>query len=436
MNNTTTAGLIHVHIPSLRILIAFLCLALYLFGYTGCILSIVTFSSKKLRQHSTGFLFFVMAFVDIFNLVASLQYFLDAIYQIKVYNLSIHWCRFFTIVNYELYFGFSWVLVFISVDRWIKVEWPTKSQTLCTRKRFIHLCLIALFSSLVQNVTYTLLCFNEECAQKNIFCEILIHVIYISIYMVIPIAIILLSISRTCLITMHLKKRFRTNTQQQTKVTSNARLLKLDIVVHSNNNNLDENMNSTIVTTHLSNSLISSPSTTTTNTATATITNTATATTTNTATATTNNTNGIHRLNSRNRATKFSKLRRRRSRLDAQMVILISINVAPFIIVHIITEIAYLFERYSAFVAQSTVAQLLIVVVYLSWYLISATRFYTNCLLSRIYREEFLNRLKMLRHGCKPRIIIVGQVQSRRNSSRFYVGSATNGVEGTLSPIN
>lgn len=97
MNNTTTATLlIHVHIPSLRILIAFICFVLYLFGYTGCLLSIVTFSSRKLRHHSTGFLFLVMAFVDIFNLFASLQYFLDAIYQINVYSISIHWCRFFT----------------------------------------------------------------------------------------------------------------------------------------------------------------------------------------------------------------------------------------------------------------------------------------------------------------------------------------------------
>jgi hypothetical protein len=97
MNNTTTAVLLlHVHIPSLRILIAFLCIILYLFGYIGCLLSIVTFSSRKLRRHSTGFLFLIMAFVDIFNLFASLQYFLDVIYQINVYKISIHWCRLFT----------------------------------------------------------------------------------------------------------------------------------------------------------------------------------------------------------------------------------------------------------------------------------------------------------------------------------------------------
>ena len=97
MNNTTTASLfIHVNIPGLRILIALSCIILYIFGYIGCLLSIITFSSKKLRRHSTGFLFLIMAFVDIFNLFASLQYFLDVIYQINVFAISIHWCRLFT----------------------------------------------------------------------------------------------------------------------------------------------------------------------------------------------------------------------------------------------------------------------------------------------------------------------------------------------------
>lgn len=97
MNNTTSVALlIPVHIPGLRILIAFSCCLLYLFGYTGCLLSIITFSSRKLRHHSTGFLFLIMAFVDILNLFASLQYFLDVIFNINVVTLSIHWCRFVT----------------------------------------------------------------------------------------------------------------------------------------------------------------------------------------------------------------------------------------------------------------------------------------------------------------------------------------------------
>ncbi|CAF1094755.1 unnamed protein product [Adineta steineri] len=412
MNNTTTSPLHnYVHIPSLRILIAVICIILYLIGYTGCILSIVTFSSKKLRRHSTGFLFLIMALVDIFNLFASLQYFLNVIYGIDVFTLSIHWCRFFTICNYELYFGFSWIFAFISLDRWMKVEWPTKSHSLCTRKRFIILCLIALILSLIQNIIYVFACFDDKCQHKRVFCDIFIHIIYITIYMIVPIAIILISISRTCLITLHLKKRFRTSTPRQILA---AKTSKSSIVTNLNST-ANSNIISTAVTSRVSTSLMSPPSTTT----------------------VVNNTNHYQRQSSQNHLPNYAaSARRRRSGLDTQMIILISINVAPFIIVHIITEIAYLFEKYSAFVQQSNVTRLLIVIIYLSWYLISATRFYTNCLLSRIYREEFKNRLFMLRNGCKPRIILVGHGQSYQHSSRYYKRNIINGPENTFVPAS
>ncbi|CAF0783347.1 unnamed protein product [Adineta ricciae] len=401
MNNTTTAVIIHI--PSLRVLIAMICVALYIFGYTGCFLSIVTFSSKKLRSHSTGFLFLIMAFVDIFNLFASLQYFLEVIYHINVFTLSIHWCRFFTICNYELYFGFSWIFAFISLDRWMKVEWPTKSQTLCTRTRFLYLCLIGLLLSLIQNVVYAFLCLNDKCRQKTLTCEIFIHVVYISLYMVIPIVIILLSISRTCLITLHIKKRFRSSNQ------SNAFAKNLCIASQNNRHSTFEStITSAIQTSRTSSSYVGSSAP-----------------------------NGEYcKLNPTQcrPLTRMTTIRRRRAGLDTQMIILISINVAPFILVHIITEIAYLFESYSSFVAGSPVAQLFIILIYLSWYLISATRFYTNCLLSRIYREEFLSRIAMLRNRCKPPIVLVGQGRSPRHSTRTQIRRIVNGVENTLIP--
>ncbi|CAF1177031.1 unnamed protein product [Rotaria sp. Silwood1] len=402
MNNTTTVALlIPVHIPGLRLVIAFSCIILYLFGYTGCLLSIITFSSKKLRRHSTGFLFLIMAFVDILNLFASLQYFVDVTYKINVFTLSIHWCRFFTIFNYELWFEFSWIFAFIAVDRWIKVEWPTKSQTLCTREKFIYLCLITIFCSLIQNIIYTLLCYNNDCVQKNLICDIFINVIYITLYMTVPIIIILISIFRTCIITINLRKRFRTsnsnNQQQQQPLADIPSVpLKLETIVHCN---------STTVTTRISTSFVSTPSST-----------------------TINNTNYSQFINPPYR---LSHIRRRRSRIDAQMIVLITINVAPFVLVHIITEIAYLVEKYSIYAQQSTVAKLIIILIYLSWYLISATRFYTNCLLSRIYREEFKNRLYTLRHGCKPHLRSNNRPSSRRHSSRYYIGSMVNGGEST-----
>jgi hypothetical protein len=227
--------------------------------------------------------------------------------------------------------------------------------------------------------------------------------------MTVPIAIILISISRTCLITINLKKRFRTTSLNTEKSTSNTEQQQEQPTEMSTSRKLETivRCNSTTVTTRLSNSFVSPPSSTT----------------------TTNSTNYSHLINTSNRLAHY---RRRRSRIDAQMVVLISINVAPFILVHIITEIAYLFEKYSKFVAQSTAARLIIILIYLSWYLISATRFYTNCLLSRIYREEFKNRLYMLRHGCKPRRPTLNdRTSSRRRSSRLFIGSMVNGGEST-----
>ena len=316
--------------------------------------------------------------------------------------------RFSCSSNYELYLAFSWIFVFISVDRWIKVEWPTRSQTICTRKRFIYLCLCTLILSLIENILYTFLCLNNQCQQKNLACEIFIHTIYITIYMTIPIALILISISRTCLITLHIKKRFRPASQQPLLANHLRKPSKLDVPKHLNT------INTTIVLPCRSASHVPSSSAT---------------------TILLNLPNHQQPINSPNRLINYSPhLRRRRSRLDTQMVILISINVAPFIIVHIITEIAYLFEKYSPLVARSRMAQLFIILIYLSWYLISATRFYTNCLLSRIYREEFKKRLYLLRHGCKPGIIIGRRVPPRRHSSRPKLGSLANGMESTITP--
>ena len=285
----------------------------------------------------------------------------------------------------------------------MKVEWPTKSQTLCTRTRFLYMCLIGLLLSLIQNIVYAFLCLNDKCQNKTLICEIFIHIVYISLYMVIPIVIILLSISRTCLITLHIKKRFRSSNQQ------NALAKNLCITSQNNRHSTFEStITSAIQTSRTSSSYIGSSAP-----------------------------NGEYcKLNPTQcrPLTRMTTIRRRRAGLDTQMIILISINVAPFILVHIITEIAYLFESYSRFVAESPVAQLFIILIYLLWYLISAMRFYSNCLLSRIYREEFLNRIAMLRNRCKPPIVLVGQGRSSRHSTRTQIRRIVSGVENTLIP--
>ena len=261
--------------------------------------------------------------------------------------------------------------------------------------------------SLLQNIVYTFACINDTCVEKNLACEIFVHSIYISLYMTVPIVIILVSICRTCLITLHVKRRFHSaNPEQKSFASPMLRSSKAQSGVHLQIT-LDDSMQPPTSASPMSSSVNSSFSVAT----------------------------GTHHstlkpsLDSKTRLANYNTyLRRRRSGLDAQMVMLITINVAPFILVHIITEIAYLFDKYSDFVARSTAAKLSIVLIYLTWYFISATRFYSNCLLSRIYREEFLSRLRMLRHGCKPRIMFVDGDHHQRLPSRYYV---TTGVKET-----
>ncbi|CAF0932960.1 unnamed protein product [Didymodactylos carnosus] len=202
--------------------------------------------------------------------------------------------------------------------------------------------------------------------------------------MTIPIALILVSITRTCLITLNLKKRFRQqSTEPRASKTSSIASNLLPVspvpVVVSSQNSTETGVSTSTSTLYYHNS---------------------------------------HRLSQ-----IHSHSRRRRSRLDNQMVILITINVAPFVSVHIITEIAYLLEKYSTIVNEYPISKLVIILIYLSWYLISATRFYTNCLLSRIYREEFKNRLYLLRNGCKPRTIIITEISHQRYNSRYCIGN-------------
>ena len=249
---------------------------------------------------------------------------------------------------------------------------------------------------------------NNDCTQKTLLCEILIHVIYIGIYMIVPIGIILLAISRTCLITIKIKKRFRTS---NTPASPNGVSTGSQTVHYTPGP----------VSTHLSNSFVSSMSSSVAATA---------------SSAANGAASHAQLINGPNRLAHY---RRRRTRLDAQMVILISINVAPFVLVHIVTEIAYLFEKYASFVSQSKVARLIIILIYLSWYLISATRFYTNCLLSRIYRQEFKSRLRMIRNGCKPAASLGNErsVSSKKHSSRYFIGQSTaNGAESIAMDFN
>lgn len=114
-------------------------LCLFVLGFTGNISSLLTFTRPTLRSVSTGILFIILASSDTIFLLISIIDFFDfglAIPLVNYVNYSIL-CRvrLFTISMAQI--CSAWVLVIISLDRWIRTRFPYKSPMICTPKKAI-----------------------------------------------------------------------------------------------------------------------------------------------------------------------------------------------------------------------------------------------------------------------------------------------------------
>lgn len=100
-----------------------------LFGFIGNFSSLLTFTSKKLRSVSTSILFIGVALAD-FLYILVLIYDFIVIGIIKDTSVSnyVSFCRLRTFINHLAAFISSWLVVLISIDRWIRARFPTQSR--------------------------------------------------------------------------------------------------------------------------------------------------------------------------------------------------------------------------------------------------------------------------------------------------------------------
>lgn len=102
-------------------------------GFIGHTCSFITFSSKSLRETSTGLLFLFLTSSDaLYQLMFIYDFLVQTLQITTTYN--IHVCRFRTFI-----FGFSnatsaWLLVLIALDRFIRARYLHIQASLCTRK--------------------------------------------------------------------------------------------------------------------------------------------------------------------------------------------------------------------------------------------------------------------------------------------------------------
>ncbi|CAF3430627.1 unnamed protein product [Rotaria sp. Silwood1] len=122
-------------------------LIIFILGFTGNIASLLTFIQPTLRNVSTGTLFIVLAISDTLFLFASIFDFIDFGLQIPL-NGRLNYdilCRYRIFIISMTQICSAWILVIISIDRWIRARFPYKSITLCTPKKALIVVVILVF---------------------------------------------------------------------------------------------------------------------------------------------------------------------------------------------------------------------------------------------------------------------------------------------------
>ena len=157
MNNTTTQ--IYEAIESmevLRITTAVLGIAVYSIGFIGNFLSLLLFIQKQLRQVSTGLIFLLLNIFSTIHLISLMVEFINSIFQVVVIPNDIFRCQFILWLQNATRTICSFLATTISIDRFIRSEYPIKSHIWCTTKNVMKLFLIYFFFS----ITFYIFFFN------------------------------------------------------------------------------------------------------------------------------------------------------------------------------------------------------------------------------------------------------------------------------------
>ncbi|CAF3944781.1 unnamed protein product [Rotaria sordida] len=109
----------------------------FLLGFPGNIASLFTFSQPTLRKVSTGCLFITLAISDILYLFMCIFDFLEFGLKIRFYSHVAYdeLCRFRSFIMNVTQILSAWILVIVSIDRWIRTRFPFKSNSICTPKK-------------------------------------------------------------------------------------------------------------------------------------------------------------------------------------------------------------------------------------------------------------------------------------------------------------
>jgi hypothetical protein len=138
----TTAAIDDVLVSStavLRMVTAVLGCIVYATGFTGNFLSLLLFIQKELRQVSTGLIFLLLNIFSTIHLLSLIVEFLDSIFKVQIFFNDKFRCQFILWLQNATRTICSFLAATVSIDRFIRSEYPMKSRIWCTIKNVMKL---------------------------------------------------------------------------------------------------------------------------------------------------------------------------------------------------------------------------------------------------------------------------------------------------------
>ena len=105
------------------------------FGTVGNTLSIITFSRKELRKNTSALYFIVLAIADLLLLyLGLLRYYIRELTNIDIREKNELVCKVHVfLVSFMRHFS-AWILVTVTIERFISVWYPFKAKAVCTMR--------------------------------------------------------------------------------------------------------------------------------------------------------------------------------------------------------------------------------------------------------------------------------------------------------------
>jgi hypothetical protein len=127
---------------ALRVSTAVIGVFIYFGGFIGNFFSLILFIQKELRQVSTGLLFLLLNIISTIHLLSLIVEFIDSIFNIQMIPSGAFRCQFILWLQNASRTICSLLATTVSIDRFIRSEYPLRSRLWCTLKNVVKLSII------------------------------------------------------------------------------------------------------------------------------------------------------------------------------------------------------------------------------------------------------------------------------------------------------